>query len=454
MKCLWKKVICGALVAGMLAQCPQSIYAEDAANTATVTDTESNHVTPDTTQQPDDTKQPDDTQQPGDIQQPDDIQQPEELPHPLPSARFLQQFYMYMSYRMIRFYRYRMAYSSRQVFCIPLRLFSGKSHRKWHRCFLPIPDIPLFFPVLLYAVPPRQKEADEAAKVTFSNTKAVQIRSQKYTYSQMKKDMQELEQKYSNYCEMTKIGTSVQGRAIYDFAIGNPDAEESLLVVSTLHAREYICSAVLMKELEYYLENYNGTIGGVKPANTLNKIQIHYIVMANPDGVTVSQTRHSTWKSNGRGVDLNRNFPAKHFVSGGKKGAQGYSGKKALSEPESYAVATLTRQLMKQQNLQGVVNYHAMGRIIYGDCTKGSLKKDTYKMYDIAKKITGYSKAPDSGSGKSWGGQYREYVMDLLNKPSITIEIGSSVAPCPYWQYEIEFQKNRYVVVRIANALK
>ena len=39
MKCLWKKVICGALVAGMLAQCPQSIYAEDAANTATVTDT-------------------------------------------------------------------------------------------------------------------------------------------------------------------------------------------------------------------------------------------------------------------------------------------------------------------------------------------------------------------------------------------------------------------------------
>ena len=153
-------------------------------------------------------------------------------------------------------------------------------------------------------------------------------------------------------------------------------------------------------------------------------------------------------------MDLNRNFPAKHFIPGGKKGEQGYSGPKALSEPESYAVATLTRQLIKQQNLQGVVNYHAMGRIIYGDCTKGSLKKDTYKMYDIAKKITGYSKAPDSGSGRSWGGQYREYVMDLLNKPSITIEIGSSVAPCPHWQYEIEFQKNRYVVVRIANALK
>ena len=458
MKCLWKKVICGALVAGMLAQCPQSIYAEDAANTATVTDTESNHVTPDTTQQPDDTKQPgdtqqpDDTQQPGDIQQPDDIQQPEELPQPSAveglhtTKQGKTKVYLeweessdatsYVIYRKTAGGEYKKLAERSKPSYTDKNVSSGKTY------------------TYKIVAKNEQKEADEAAKVTFSNTKAVQIRSQKYTYSQMKKDMQELEQKYSNYCEMTKIGTSLQGRAIYDFAIGNPDAEESLLVVSTLHAREYICSAVLMKELEYYLENYNGTIGGVKPANTLNKIQIHYIVMANPDGVTVSQTRHSTRKSNGRGVDLNRNFPAKHFVSGGKKGAHGYSGKKALSEPESYAVATLTQQLIKKQNLQGVVNYHAMGRIIYGDCTKGSLKKDTYKMYDIAKKITGYSKAPDSGSGRSWGGQYREYVMDLLNKPSITIEIGSSVAPCPHWQYEIEFQKNRYVVVRIANALK
>ena len=398
MKCLWKKVICGALVAGMLAQCPQSIYAEDAANTATVTDTESNHVTPDTTQQPDDTKQPgdtqqpDDTQQPGDIQQPDDIQQPEELPQPSAveglhtTKQGKTKVYLeweessdatsYVIYRKTAGGEYKKLAERSKPSYTDKNVSSGKTY------------------TYKIVAKNEQKEADEAAKVTFSNTEAVQIRSQKYTYSQMKKDMQELAQQYSDYCEMTKIGTSVQGRGIYDFAIGNPD------------------------------------------------------------GVTISQTKHSRWKSNGRGVDLNRNFPAKHFIPGGKKGEQGYSGPKALSEPESYAVATLTRQLMKQQNLQGVANYHAMGRIIYGDCTKGSLKKDTYKMYDIAKKITGYSKAPDSGSGRSWGGQYREYVMDLLNKPSITIEIGSSVAPCPHWQYEIEFQKNRYVVVRIANALK
>ena len=209
-----------------------------------------------------------------------------------------------------------------------------------------------------------------------------------------------------------------------------------------------------MKELEYYLENYNGTIGGVKPANTLNKNTdpLYCYGKSGRGNGFPDQTFHMEvqWTRCG----FKPEFPGKTFCFRRKERCTGVFRQKALSEPESYAVATLTQQLIKKQNLQGVVNYHAMGRIIYGDCTKGSLKKDTYKMYDIAKKITGYSKAPDSGSGKSWGGQYREYVMDLLNKPSITIEIGSSVAPCPYWQYEIEFQKNRYVVVRIANALK
>ena len=138
----------------------------------------------------------------------------------------------------------------------------------------------------------------------------------------MKKDIKELESMYSNYCEVTVIGKSVQGRNIYDVAIGNPDADQSLLVVSTLHAREYICSAVMMKEIEYYLENYNGSIGNMTPTNTLKNMQIHYIVMANPDGVTISQTKHATWKSNGRGVDLNRNFPTKQFVAGGKPGSR------------------------------------------------------------------------------------------------------------------------------------
>lgn len=292
-----------------------------------------------------------------------------------------------------------------------------------------------------------------AATIAFSNAAIVKIASQKYTYAQMKKQMKMLKNKYSDYCEMTEIGSSVKGHSLYDFTIGSPDADSSVLVVGTLHAREYICAAVLMQEIEYYLSNYNCRIGGMKPADVLENTQIHYVVMANPDGVEISQKSYARWKSNARGVDLNRNFPTKKFVSGGTKGAEGYSGKKALSEPESRAIAALTVKLKTKQKLQGVINYHAMGQIIYGSCSSKKIAKDTKTMYQIAKRETNYIAAPESSKTKSPGGQYREYVMYLLGIPSITIEVGKTWAPCSYYEYKTEFLKNKNVVLKIAKAI-
>ena len=109
-----------------------------------------------------------------------------------------------------------------------------------------------------YMVVPYNVEDTEGKEATIQlvRKQAVNIKTQKYTYHQMQTDMKELAKQYSNYCELTAIGTSVEGRKIYDLAIGNQDAQKSLLVVSTLHAREYICSAMLMQEIEYYLRNY------------------------------------------------------------------------------------------------------------------------------------------------------------------------------------------------------
>lgn len=293
----------------------------------------------------------------------------------------------------------------------------------------------------------------EAATIAFSNAAIVKIASQKYTYAQMKQQMKMLKNKYSDYCEMTEIGSSVKGHSLYDFTIGSPDADSSVLVVGTMHAREYICATVLMQEIEYYLSNYNCMIGGMKPADVLENTQIHYVVMANPDGVEISQKSYARWKSNARGVDLNRNFPTKKFVSGGTKGAEGYSGKKALSEPESQAVAALTVKLKTKQKLQGVINYHAMGRIIYGSCSSKKIAKDTKTMYQIAKRETNYIASPESSKTKSPGGQYREYVMYLLGIPSITIEVGKTWAPCSYYEYKTEFLKNKNVVLKITKAI-
>jgi hypothetical protein len=300
-----------------------------------------------------------------------------------------------------------------------------------------------------------QKKKGRAGITRCQTGTLVRVGSAKYTYVQMAKDMKEMTSLYSDYCTLSSIGKSVAGRQIYDFAIGNPNAKKSILVVCTLHAREYICSAVIMQQAEYYLQHYDETVSGAKPASVLSNVQIHYVMMANPDGVTVSQTKKSQWKANGRGVDLNRNFPASVFKVGGKKGAEGYSGPYALSEPESRAIANLTKKLIQKQNLLGVINYHAMGQIIFGNCSKKSLATDTGIMYRTAKRLTGYrSSAGYQASTSPSGGQYREYVMYQLGVPSITIEMGRSTAPCPFWEYSSAYGQNRDVVFAIATALK
>lgn len=403
-------------------------------------------------QEPGDSEEPDEPQEPGDSGEPDEAQESGALPVPkkVSGLRTTRQsdkkvvlaWYgsddaaSYRVYRRIGNGSYKKLGEVTAEHYTDKTIVFGKTYR--------------------YRVVPVNADGveGEAAAITFSHTQAVNITVQKYSFKQMEADMKELAKAYSDYCEIIPIGTSVEGRTIYDFAIGNPDAKKSLLVVSTLHAREYICSVVLMREIEYYLSNYNQKISGTTPAEALENMQIHYIVMANPDGVTISQTTYARWKANSRGVDLNRNFPAKKFVVGGKKGAEGYSGKKALSEPESKAIAAFTQNLKKNQNLVGVVNYHAMGQIVFGDCSAKKIKKATTTMYQIARELTGYRDAGGYGSKTaSSGGQYREYVMDLLELPSITIEIGYTSAPCSFWEYESAFRKNKLVVLKIAEAL-
>lgn len=277
----------------------------------------------------------------------------------------------------------------------------------------------------------------------------VNCTSKKYSYSDMKKDIQQLAKKYPDYCSYKVIGKTRQGRNIYDFMIGNPEAEKSLLIISTVHAREYVCSAITMRIAEYYLDNYNKKIGGTKPGKVFDKVQLHMIAMANPDGVYISQHKQTNWKSNSRGVDINRNFPIRFKIQG-KKGLGGYSGKKANSEKETKAIIKLTKQLKKEQQLCAQVNYHAMGNIIFGsyDGKNKRIKKECAQIYKIARKETGY--ADSAGYVGSSSGNCRDYMMEKIKVPSITIEVGTTTCPVAYREYNRIFEKNKDVLIRIA----
>lgn len=287
-----------------------------------------------------------------------------------------------------------------------------------------------------------------AGIISYSNKEFVSMDHQKYTYKEMCGDIQSLCKKYSDYVSYETIGYSEKGRKIYDVILGNKEADKTILVVSTLHAREYVATVVCMKQLEYYLLNYNKTVDGTKLSDAFSKCNVHYVMMANPDGVTISQTKKPYWKGNANGIDLNHNFPYS-FKKGGKRKNGSYSGAKAAGESETKAIIRLTKKLNKTQTL-AVVNYHAMGQIVFGDYKRKNkaLRADITDMYKIARNTTGYSSAAGYSAGSH--GNYRDYLLYKVKVPSITIEVGRITCPVPKYQYASTFNRNKLVVLREA----
>lgn len=301
---------------------------------------------------------------------------------------------------------------------------------------------------------------------TYDTRKIVATDHQKYSYEEMASDIYRLSRKYPSTVHYHSIGRSEDGRNIYDVVLGNQNASKSILVVSTLHAREYMASLLCMNQIEYYARNYQEKRDGEKMSTVFNQVCLHYITMANPDGVTISQrgirgirnkklykklkklskgVNTSRWKANARGVDLNDNFPYQ-FQRNGKAGSSGYSGIKAASTREAAAIVRRIKQL-KGHNLRAVINYHAMGSIVFGssDGLSGTaLAAKTTQMYNTARKVTGYGSAASySSRNGSSGGGLREYALYTMRVPSITLEIGRIACPGPSSEFPRIWRENK-----------
>ena len=304
--------------------------------------------------------------------------------------------------------------------------------------------------------------------ISFKNAKIVATGHQKYTYTEMKKDISMLCKNYHGIVKSHVFGKSEDNRNLYDVTVGNPNAKKSLMVVASIHAREYMTTVVTMAQIEYYLQNYYSKIDGKSVSKTLDNICIHFVPMANPDGVTISQSgfnaiknkslraklkkmpgSHRQWKSNARGVDLNRNYAYK-FRKRGYRGQEGYSGPKANSESETRAISKLITNL-KSKGLKGAVNYHTMGSIIFGGIrSSASAYKNTKRMYKVARNTTKYTSSESVGYGSTGYGNLREYFMYTKKVPSITIEVGRYCNPVPQSQFKGIWNKNKKLVLREA----
>ena len=318
-----------------------------------------------------------------------------------------------------------------------------------------------------------QSSIQEFTSMTVENP-VVQV-AEKYSYEQMEADIQDLQKRYGTaHMQVTVIGTSADGRKIYDILVGNPNAGKHILIQGAIHAREYANPLLMMKQIEDILAFYDtGSYHGRAISDLLNQVAIHFVPMANPDGVALSQfgldALHSQqlkqtvqtaytsdlaagrttqefsrylerWKSNARGVDLNHNFDALWTNTSSNwmlPSFSGYKGLTPISEPESQALVNL---MNSNYPWAAVLNYHSMGKVIYWDIEGNKEKEKSQQLAQLMSAATGGYQMLYSGGG----GGFKDWVQLKENPvPSITVETGKMDCPMPVSEFESIWVENR-----------
>lgn len=193
------------------------------------------------------------------------------------------------------------------------------------------------------------------------------------------------------------IGYSFGGRQIYALHVGN-DYGRQFIAVYAVHGREWITARLALKHIR------RGTaVGG------------YIIPLLNPDGATISQLRDPMWKANGRGVDLNCNFPAEWGhgrLNTRIRGSENCIGDYPLSECESAALARFTLKVKPFATFA----FHTKGGEIYWEFGgKGDLSGAR-----ILSSSCGYKVKKITGSA----GGYKDWCIEALGIPAYTIECG------------------------------
>lgn len=309
---------------------------------------------------------------------------------------------------------------------------------------------------------------------TTSDLSIVRTSSKIYSYPRLSNDLKTLSKLYADRMSYHSIGTSLDGRKLYEVILGNPDAKKKIMVTANIHAREYMTAQLTMKLIEFYCKNYyTGMYEGSYFSELFENTAFYIVPMVNPDGATISQFgispirspklqkilqtiikkyRYSSydikrWKSNARGVDLNRNFDCFWEYAGAnlKPSGWNYRGPSVLSEPETQAIVNRFLEIEPVAEL----GYHATGSIIYHDYgTTGKLTRTNEKFYYAIRSLTGYSSAPSFSVYAAAG--FGDWVTHEKGIPSLCIEIGVNAAPIPIREFPSVLSKNLFVYAKTA----
>lgn len=248
-------------------------------------------------------------------------------------------------------------------------------------------------------------------------------------------------------------GNSLFGRNLYAVRLG--EGSPVGLAQYALHGREFITAKLAV---EQFLQG--GVFGSV-----------WLLPLTNPDGALLSQrgletapgsfrttllqyngnkADFSLWKANGRGVDLNVNFPAR-WGEGVKNtrvpSGENYIGQTPLSEPETIALQAFTLEIRPDYTL----SYHTKGEEIYWYFYQPEAARDR-GLGEVLSKSTGYPLANAYGSA----GGYKDWCIQRLGIPAFTIEVGKDKFAHPLGEGALPdiIQNNRFSLHDISKAVQ
>lgn len=291
-----------------------------------------------------------------------------------------------------------------------------------------------------------------------------------YTYEKLTEDLDKIKRDYPQEVSITKLGMTQLGRTVWGAKLGK--GKRSILMVGAHHGREWLTSALLMVMLEQYAKNYHSRAQfGRIPTSIFDEISIWFVPMLNPDGVTIQQQGlqaisvgkydqlfemngyspdFSKWKANGRGVDLNRQYPEgwnKLKDMAPIPWYQLYKGKKPQQESEVKAITDFTKQL----NPLIAVSYHSSGREIFWNYKNGGHVDRDRKLAKKISVITGYSLGTPLKN--AIGAGFTDWFITTFHQPGMTIEISPLVGETnpPLSIFTEEWKRNKLVGIMLAN---
>lgn len=202
------------------------------------------------------------------------------------------------------------------------------------------------------------------------------------------------------------------------------------IFVCSMHARENIATDVVIEMIKQNL------------FDEIKDFNLAFILMANPDGVDLQYGKLSSfprkvqeklvlinggsrdfsmWKANACGVDLNNNFGANfgENIHSFVPASHGFIGSHAFSERETKVVAKYT----KRKNPFITISYHTKGEEIYFNFFQTG--NDLVRDEKIAKRFSASTGYLIKNVENSSSGGYKDWCVQKLNIPALTIELGS-----------------------------